>query len=175
MQQGRTTRAPSSPELTPERKPLSLRLYPDSVLRTQCEPVDRFDAWLADVFEEMLALMRNHKGIGLAGPQAGLTKRLFVAEIEGQTLRVANPVIHVRGGQDRMVEGCLSLPEMQVEMDRALQVEMRGYDVQGKKRKQTAQGLWARVMQHEVDHLNGVLICDYQERPLRRNRETHER
>ena len=175
MQQGRTTRKLSSAEPTPELKPLSLRLYPDSVLRTRCEPVDRFDAWLADVFEEMLALMRNHNGIGLAGPQAGLTKRLFVAEIEGQTLRVANPVIHVRSGQDRMVEGCLSLPGMQVEMGRALQVEVHGYDIQGKKRKHAVQGLWARVMQHEIDHLDGVLICDYQEQPLRRNREVQQR
>jgi len=175
MQQGRTTRESYSAESTPARKPLSLRLYPDSVLRTRCEPVDRFDAWLADVFEEMLALMRNHNGIGLAGPQAGLMMRLFVAEIEEQTLSVANPVIHVRSGQDRMVEGCLSLPGIQVEMDRALQVEVHGYDVQGKKRKHAVRGLWARVMQHEIDHLDGVLICDYQERPLRRNTESHER
>ena len=174
MQQGRTTREPSPREHTPERKPLSLRLYPDSVLRTQCEPVDRFDAWLADVFDEMLALMRNHNGIGLAGPQAGLTKRLFVAEVEGQTLCVANPVIHVRGGQDRMVEGCLSLPGMQVEVDRALQVEVHGYDMQGMRQEHHVQGLWARVMQHEIDHLDGILICDHPEATARGSSEVQD-
>ena len=155
----------------PASKPLSLRLYPDSALRTQCEPVSRFDSSLADVFEEMLALMKANNGIGLAGPQAGLAWRLFVAELEGRTLCIANPVIHVRSGQDRMVEGCLSLPGMQVEMDRALQVEVHGYDAHGRKRKHEAQGLWGRVMQHEIDHLDGVLICDYRESAVPRNKE----
>lgn len=155
----------------PARKPLSLRLYPDSALRAQCEPVDRFDSSLADVFEEMLALMKVNNGIGLAGPQAGLTKRLFVAELEGKMLCMANPVIHVRNGQDRMVEGCLSLSGMQVEMDRALQVEVHGYDVQGNRQEHAVQGLWARVMQHEIDHLDGVLICDYRESAVSRNKE----
>jgi len=153
---------------TPAREPLSLRLYPDSVLRQPCGPVERFDAWLSDVFEEMLALMRAHDGIGLAGPQAGLTRRLFVAEIEGQTLCLANPVILVRGGRDRMVEGCLSLPGLQVEIERDVQVEVQAYDARGTKQKHRVQGLWARVMQHEIDHLDGVLICDHQDSPATR-------
>jgi len=132
-------------------------------------------AVLADVFEEMLALMPNHNRIGLAGPQAGLTKTLFVTEIERQTLRVANPVIYVRSGRNRMVEGCLSLPGMQVEMDKAAQVEVHGYDVQGRKRKHVVQGLRARVMQHDIDHWDGILICDRQERSPCRDREVHKR
>jgi len=170
MQRDRTSREQSERGGTPARNPLALRLYPDSVLRTACEPIDWFDAWLADVFEEMLALMRNHDGIGLAGPQAGLTKRLFVAELEGRALCLANPVILARDGQDRMVEGCLSLPGMQVEMDRAFHLEVHGYDVRGRKHKHRVDGMSARVMQHEIDHLDGVLICDHQESHARRNK-----
>jgi len=171
MHNHRTNNNQSEKNNVPARKSLSLRLYPDSALRAQCEPVDRFDSSLADIFEEMLALMRANNGIGLAGPQVGLTKRLFVAELEGKMLCIANPVIHVRSGQDRMSEGCLSLPGMQVEMDRALQVEVHGYDAHGRKRKHEAQGLWGRVMQHEIDHLDGVLICDYRESGVPRNKE----
>lgn len=156
-------REPPERDGTGEREPLRLRLYPDSMLRESCWPVGRFDTWLADVFEDMLALMRTHEGIGLAGPQAGLTKRLFVAELEGQTLCLANPVILARGGQDRMVEGCLSLPGIHVEIERDLQVEVGAYDAHGRKQKHRVQGLWARVMQHEIDHLDGVLICDRQD------------
>ncbi|MGC9455193.1 MAG: peptide deformylase [Phycisphaerae bacterium] len=174
MRHDRTTRETSPGKDTPSRKPLSLRLYPDSVLRQRCEPVDRFDEWLADVFEEMLALMRNHKGIGLAGPQAGLTKRLFVAEIAGQTLRLANPVIRAPRGRDRMDEGCLSLPGVQVEVGRSLQVEIHGYDAGGKKLKHTLRGLWARVVQHEIDHLDGVLISDYEQQQSGTNSEARE-
>jgi len=161
----RTDLGPSERGGTPAREPLSLRLYPDSVLREPCGPVERFDAWLSDVFEEMLGLMRTHDGIGLAGPQAGLTQRLFVAQMEGQTLRLANPVILVRSGRDRMAEGCLSLPGLHVEIERNFQVEVQAYDARGTKQKHRVQGLWARVMQHEIDHLDGVLICDHQDSP----------
>jgi len=165
MQRHRTDLGPSERGDNPTREPLRLRLYPDSVLRELCGPVERFDAWLSDVFEEMLALMRAHDGIGLGGPQAGLTQRLFVAEIEGQTLCLANPVILVRSGRDRMVEGCLSLPGLHVEIQRNFQVEVQAYDARGRKQEHRIQGLWARVMQHEIDHLDGVLICDHENSP----------
>lgn len=162
MQWDRTSHDLSETDGTPAQESLSLRLYPDSVLRTKCEPVDRFDTWLADVYEEMLALMRYHDGIGLAGPQAGLKNRLFVAELGGETLCLANPVMSIYGGRNRMEEGCLSLPDCHVEVDRNLEIEVKAYDVHGRHRKYSVHGLWARVIQHEIDHLDGVLICDYQ-------------
>jgi peptide deformylase len=110
----------------------------------------------------MLALMRAHAGIGLAGPQVGLSQRLFVAEFEGQSVCLANPVILERGGRDRMAEGCLSLPGLNVELDRDHQVAVEGYDIHGQKEKHLLEGLWARIMQHEIDHLDGVLICDHE-------------
>lgn len=153
------SREPSNRELIV--RPLSLRIYPDSVLRQVCEPVERFDRWLADVLDEMLVLMRANNGIGLAGPQAGITQRLFVSEINEQTICLVNPVITSRTGQAEMVEGCLSLPGIQVNVGRNQVIEVQGYDPQGRKRKHRLQGLWARVMQHEIDHLDGVLISDH--------------
>jgi len=123
MQWDRTSHDLSETDGTPAQASLSLRLYPDSVLRTKCEPVDRFDTWLADVYEEMLALMRYHDGIGLAGPQAGLKNRLFVAELGGETLCLANPVMSIYGGGERMGGGGFSLPPCPVEGGRKLLIE----------------------------------------------------
>ena len=142
-------------------RPLSLRLHPDPVLRDVCSHVERFDSWLSDVFSEMLALMRAHNGIGLAGPQVGLTQRLFAAEIQGRSVCLVNPVITTGHGSDHMVEGCLSLPYVQIDVQRDWQIEVQGFDAQGRKREYCVEGLWARVMQHEIDHLDGVLIYDY--------------
>ncbi len=139
---------------------LHLRFYPDAALRTMCHPIDRFDTWLADVLDEMLALMRTAGGIGLAGPQVGILQRLFVAEIGGQAVCLVNPVIAARCGCDRMDEGCLSLPGVYVDIQRDWQIEVQGFDAQGHKRTCCVEGLWARVMQHEIDHLDGILICD---------------
>jgi len=143
---------------------LGLRIYPDTVLREVCCTVERFDGWLADVLDEMLVLMRANSGIGLAGPQVGITQRLFVSEIDGQTICLVNPVITSCAGRAEMVEGCLSLPGIGVNVGRSEEIEVQGYDLHGRKHAYRPQGLWARVMQHEIDHLDGVLICDYGER-----------
>ncbi|RPJ27172.1 MAG: peptide deformylase [Planctomycetaceae bacterium] len=139
---------------------LQLRLYPDAVLRTISNPIERFDSWLLDLRADMLALMRAHEGIGLAAPQVGIAQRLFVAEIHGRSVCLVNPEIAARAGSDRMLEGCLSLPGVQVDIERDRQVEVQGYDAYGRRRRHCVKGLWARVVQHEIDHLNGVLICD---------------
>ncbi len=141
-------------------RPLSLRLHPDPVLREVCRPVERFDSWLLDVLEEMRVLMRIHGGIGLAGPQAGIAQRLFVAKVQRRSLCLINPVITTRDGSDLMTEGCLSLPDVQVDVQRPWQIEVQGFDARGRRRTYCVEGLWARVMQHEIDHLDGVLICD---------------
>jgi peptide deformylase len=144
-------------------RPLSLRLHPDPLLRDRCHPVERLDGWLSDAVAEMLTLMRVHQGIGLAAPQIGLTKRLFVAEVQGCSLCLVNPAIVSRSGCDRREEGCLSLPGTYVDIQRAWQIEVQGFDARGRKQKHRVEGLWARVMQHEIDHLDGVLICDHKE------------
>ncbi len=140
---------------------LSVRLYPDSVLRSVCRPVENFDGWLSDVVVEMFTLMRIHHGIGLAAPQVGLTQRFFVAEINGRSACLVNPVLVARQRWDRMTEGCLSLPGVDVNVKRNVQIEVQGFDVYGHSQQLRVEGLWARVMQHEIDHLDGILICDH--------------
>lgn len=140
---------------------LSLRIHPDSVLRQVCEPVEGFDSTLRDLRDEMLRLMRAEEGIGLAAPQVGIPRRLFVCEIEGQSMSLVNPRIDSGVGSDNMVEGCLRLPDTQVDVTRRQGIRVTAYDAYGRRKQMEASGLWARVMQHESDHLNGVLICDH--------------
>lgn len=160
MVDGNTPGMQASPDRRGSTRPLRLRVHPDPVLREACRPVERFDSWLADVLEEMRVLMRIHRGIGLAGPQAGIAQRLFVAKIQRSSLCLVNPVITARDGSDLMTEGCLSLPNVQVDVRRPWQIEVQGFDSRGRRRAYCVEGLWARVMQHEIDHLDGVLICD---------------
>jgi peptide deformylase len=142
--------------------PLVLRTVPDPVLRSVCEPVDAFDRALRELAEEMRQLMLRHQGIGLAAPQAGISLRLFVAEIDGRALSIVNPrLLRCGAGSEAAVEGCLSLPGVEVPVSRAPAVEVRGRTPEGKVVTTTVEGLWARVVQHEVDHLNGRLICDH--------------
>lgn len=140
---------------------VSLVLYPDRVLRTVCQPVDIFDSALRDLADEMLSLMQRHEGIGLAAPQVGLRQRLMVACVAEQSLMLANLEVMDSAEPRDSIEGCLSLPGVQVPVRRPERIRVIGYDVLGRRRSFGAVGLWARVIQHELDHLNGVLICDY--------------
>jgi len=140
---------------------LSLVLYPDAVLRAVCEPVETFDGALRDVADEMLALMCQHQGIGLAAPQVGLRQRLFVCGIGERCFALANMRVGDSADPHDFVEGCLSLPGVQVSVRRPERIRITGYDLWGRRRSFGATGLWARVIQHELDHLNGVLICDH--------------
>jgi peptide deformylase len=141
---------------------LALRVLPDPVLRLVCEPVETFGRPLRELVEELHRLMVRHRGIGLAAPQAGLARRLFVGAIDGQRLCVVNPRLLPCGtGSEEAVEGCLSLPGVEVPVARTSAVEVRGRTPDGTPLSFVAEGLWARLVQHEVDHLDGRLICDY--------------
>jgi len=148
--------------IPPTDRRLSLVLFPDPVLRTVCEPVERFDSTLRDVADEMMEMMRRHSGIGLASPQVGLRQRLFVCRIEEHPLVLTNMEVKDASEPRDFVEGCLSLPGVQVNVRRPERIRVTGYDLRGRRQSFGATGLWARVIQHELDHLNGVLICDYQ-------------
>jgi len=142
---------------------LSLVLYPDQVLRTVCEPVEVFDSALRDLAEEMLTLMRHHSGIGLAAPQVGLRHRLIVCGMAERLFTLTNFEVKDATEPRDFIEGCLSLPGIQVNVRRPERIRVTGYDLHGQRRSFGAVGLWARVIQHELDHLNGVLICDYKQ------------
>jgi len=140
---------------------LSLRIHPDSVLRQPCTPVERFDSTLRDLLAEMRSLMLANGGIGLAGPQVGLTQKLFIGEIESRQLALINPVLQPGAETETMIEGCLSLPGVRVSVRRPARVSVAGFDPHGQRVTWDVDGLWARVIQHETDHLHGTLILDY--------------
>ncbi len=140
---------------------LVLRTLPDPILRDQCRAVEKFDKKLRRLVKEMKAVMRNNDGIGLAGPQVGFSSQFFTAEIEEEFLFLANPqLVETSQTEDELVEGCLSLPGRALRVARASEITVTGQDQKGKKKTLTLNGLWARVVLHEMDHLRGVLISD---------------
>lgn len=143
---------------------LSLLLYPDPRLRRRCEAVQQFDAHLAALAARMIELMRAHNGVGLAAAQVGVPLRLFVMNLSGepQDDRVlVNPLIRDRQGSVEAEEGCLSLPEVTVQVRRAARCRITAHDLHGQPFELEGDGLPCRVWQHEVDHLNGILILDH--------------
>lgn len=156
-------KSPNQKSENPDRvdRPLALRLYPSRVLRKTCLPVEQFDSTLADFGREMHHLMQRYQGIGLAASQVGVLRRVIVADIGDGPVTVVNPKITERSGSDVMPEGCLSLPEIFIDVRRAQEVEIKGWDLAGNAIRFRSHGLLARVLQHEIDHLNGVLIIDH--------------
>jgi peptide deformylase len=140
---------------------LSLVQYPDPLLRAVCKPVDTFDGALRDLADKMLSLMHHHAGIGLSAPQVGRRERLLVCAVQNEAFTLANIEIHDASQPRDFLEGCLSLPNIHVNVRRPERIRVTGYDVFGQRRSFGAVGLWARVIQHGLDHLNGVLVCDY--------------
>jgi peptide deformylase len=109
----------------------------------------------------MTALMKKCNGIGLAAPQVGMLQRIIIADVGEKPLCIVNPEIISRSGSDKMIEGCLSLPNIEVDITRNTTLEVKGKDVHGSYMDMEVSGLTARVIQHEIDHLNGILITDY--------------
>jgi peptide deformylase len=142
---------------------LQIILYPDPRLRAESTPVEVFDDDLKALAARMLELMREDKGVGLAAPQVGINKRLFVINPTGKPAddRVyVNPQLSEAAGDDEGEEGCLSLPEIRAKVVRSKALHMRAQDVDGKWFEETADGYVARIWQHENDHLDGILILD---------------
>lgn len=142
---------------------LSIITYPDPRLKKVCKPVETFDEKLAQIAMQMLDLMHQAKGVGLAAPQVGLGIRLFVWNTSGNREDdhvCVNPVLSDLEGDVEAEEGCLSLPDVNVNVRRAQACSLRGVDLQGKPMQLSAMDLLARCWQHEVDHLDGRLIID---------------
>ncbi len=114
----------------------------------------------------MFATLHAAGGVGLAGPQVGKGIRLFVAEFEGQRIALCNPVIIHQEGESIGTEGCLSLPGfVGLRIKRAASIDIEGQDTQGKTLSLSAEGIFARILQHEIDHLHGVLFLDHLQDP----------
>ena len=143
---------------------LDICKVPDSILRAECSPLGRVDLSDKELFENMEYTMLKSGGIGLAAPQIGLAKRMIVAlDKKGRSFKIANPVIIKSWGSDVLIEGCLSIPNEKVEVLRNYRVIVEGINENNKVLKIKAKGLFARVLQHEIDHLEGKLITDYKE------------
>jgi peptide deformylase len=148
---------------------LDIRKFGDPVLKTRAEPVQSFDESLLRLTKDMLATMRDNEGVGLAATQVGRLKRVFVAAIEDDEYVVVNPVLtDISETTETATEGCLSIPGIQVDVERPTAITISGQDVSGKPLQIEASDLLARVLQHEVDHLDGVLILDRTDRESRK-------
>jgi len=142
---------------------LKIISYPDPRLRKVSVEVQKFDESLSSLARRMFELMREARGVGLAAPQVGKNIRIFVTNHSGKPEddRVyVNPVISDAEGEEAAQEGCLSLPEINVEVARPVTAKIRAKDLEGNPIDQTETGYIARIWQHELDHLNGVLIID---------------
>jgi peptide deformylase len=140
-----------------------IRRLGDPVLKSRATPVDRFDDALRLQVQRMGGLMNDALGVGLAAPQLGLSQRLLVYRVgpDAPLIALANPEVEWASDEtEAMEEGCLSLPGIHVDVERAVHVRVRAVDEHGEDRRVEASGLEARVIQHEIDHLDGVLILD---------------
>jgi peptide deformylase len=146
--------------------------YGDPVLRSAASPVTEFDDELVAEADRMIGLMRDAIGVGLAATQLGTLRRMLVFQVgpDAEPTVLINPEIEWRSEDEVAMaeEGCLSLPGVIVDVERPLHVRARGVDVHGESFSLEASGLEARVIQHEVDHLDGVLMIDRTERDQRR-------
>ena len=138
-----------------------LRHLPDAVLKGKARKVSVIDESIHRLIDDMIETMQQEKGIGLAAPQIGVPLRVVVLQIsEEETLAIINPEIVKRSGEKEVVEGCLSVPGYSGEIKRSIAVTVKGLDRQGKKVKIKADGLMAQALEHELDHLNGILYID---------------
>jgi peptide deformylase len=166
-----------SPSLDPELEARRLaamsfvRRLGDPVLKSSATPVDRFDDSLRRQVSRMAGLMNDAFGVGLAAPQLGLSQRLLVYRVgpAAPVIALANPELEWTGSdRETLEEGCLSIPGISVDVERPVHVRVVALDEEGGERRVEASGLEARVIQHEMDHLDGVLILDRTSRDERK-------
>ena len=146
---------------------LPILTIPDPVLRKKAKPIERVDAELRRLMDDMLATMYDAPGIGLAAPQVGVLRRLIVMdpakdEAPKTPIVMVNPEILKRSEEMRLhEEGCLSIPEFTAEIERPAKTRVSFIDRAGKTQEMELEGIWSTLVQHEIDHLNGVLFIDY--------------
>jgi len=138
-----------------------VRIYPDPILRKKAQFVENIDGKVKDIADRMAEIMHANKGIGLAAPQIGILSRILIVDIGEGCNVLINP--EIVGGKDESVmeEGCLSLPTIEVPVKRMEKVFVRGRNLEGKEVSLELFGFPGRVYQHEIDHLNGILIIHH--------------
>lgn len=139
---------------------LSIRIWPDKILMTRCRPVAVVDANVRRILDEMVVLMRSIKGIGLAANQVGINLRLATVEATDRIFKIVNPRIIKKQGKTESIEGCLSLPGLELKIKRANHLWVSALDEKGEPLDLELNDRLAIVFQHEIDHLNGVVFIE---------------
>ena len=140
---------------------LEIHVLGSPVLRTETTPVTQVTDDLRQLVEDMFETMRAAQGIGLAAPQVGRRERVAVVDVDKDPIVLINPEIVAESGTERAEEGCLSIPDIYGDVDRAARVTVRAMDLEGIVFEREATELLARAIQHEIDHLHGKLFIDY--------------
>lgn len=145
---------------------MKIRIIGDDILRQVALDVNDFDEKLVRLVEEMIDFMHDSDGIGLAAPQIGISKRIIVTDIsplekDTGSMALVNPVILESKGECTLEEGCLSIPEVREDVTRPEEILLKYQTPSGDVKTENFSGWMARVIQHEIDHLNGVLFVDY--------------
>ena len=139
-----------------------IRKYPDPILKKKCPEVKKITPEIKKLAEEMIEILEKSNGVGLAAPQIGELKRVIVVQTERRPEVFINPQI-VKKSRETVTteEGCLSFPGIWLKIKRAKEVEVQALDKEGKEVQIKAEGMPARILQHEIDHLNGIMFVDY--------------
>lgn len=139
---------------------LKIAEYPHTILRRRAKKVTKFDRKIRQFVDDLAKTMYAANGVGISGPQVGVLHQIIGVDVGEGFLAIINPRLICKEGEQVDIEGCLSLPSMVGNVKRASKVVIEGLDTDGKFIKIEAEGLLARVLQHEIDHLNGILIID---------------
>lgn len=138
-----------------------IKIYGEDVLRKKAEEVEEINQEILELIEDMVDTMADSKGVGLAAPQIGVDKRIFVVDVgDGIIRKVVNPVLEYSEETEENEEGCLSIPGIYRGVRRAKYVKITYLNEKGEKIEETAEGLLSRAFQHEFDHLEGILFTD---------------
>ena len=144
----------------------TIRHLPDPMLRQKAKRISAIDSSIQRLVDDMVETMHQANGVGLAAPQVGVSLRVAVIQIPGEEpITIINPKIVKRTGEREVTEGCLSVPGYYGEIKRSAEVTVKGKDCHGKAIRIKATGLMAEALDHEIDHLNGVLYIDHIEGP----------
>jgi len=144
-----------------EKKMNEIRIYPDPILRKKAKPIVNIDGEVKEIVDRMAEVMYANKGIGLAAPQIGIPNQIIVVDTGEGRRAFVNPEIVEGDGESFMEEGCLSLPTVEVPVKRMERVLIQAWDLNGKELTLELFDFPARVYQHEIDHLHGILIINY--------------
>ncbi len=140
---------------------LDIVFYPDPPLTSVAEPFEKIDSDVMDLAQDMFETMKAYEGVGLAGPQVGVSKQIIVVhEPESKPMCLINPTLILQGERIEGEEGCLSLPHVYAVVPRASRIKVKAYSPRGKKMEFEAEDFLARIIQHEYDHLQGMIFLE---------------